>query len=372
MISLSFIDELPNGHLLISGTMNNQLTNVEITTSGVLVNQQACVYPIRKILPTVGSVFIAKNAQGQLESYTSNLSLITNSGFTVSDYDLRNDSIFTVGNSVSPDNLFYKIYDLNFNLLYQSSVSYKNISPSGIVLDNKNKLNVITRGWSTPNPEMSFTGYYQFPVSGGFQSKSDIGIINSSVLSTTYSSFYNNQYGGTINMNVTVKNFGTDTIHNFYLNYYSKFMWCYSLFHKRYTTQILPGATVQVNTGDFELNTGFNPTPNLTSIPNESNDIEIANDARCDTVVYLLTGINEMTLETSVKIFPNPFNEQVQIRSQLKIKKLSLTNALGQVMFEKLVNETDFYLNSSAWLNGLYFLHLETESGVITKKLLKN
>lgn len=382
LTTINSISSLSNGNLLLNGSIGTQLNNLEITTSGSVVTQHTCSAAVLEFKPTIGSVLIARNSQGVLESYDSYLNPLNNSGFSVNDYVIRNDSIFVVGNAASPDNLFYKILDLNFNLIQQYSVPYPNIYPTGMRINNHNMVDVITLGLSTPVPSMPFSGFYQFPINGGFVSKSDIGITALKTISASFSYNYGSQYNGLMNLDVSVKNYGNDTIHTFYLNFYAHYFLCYILFHKSYSTTILPGATVVVNTGGFQIQPFNYPSPPatllyqvclFTSIPNESNDINVMNDAFCDNISMINTGINESTaIDQIVKIFPNPFNESLNIQSDFQIKTIELTNALGSVIQTAVVNAKNYTLQNSDLKGGIYFLKIETEKGTATKKLLKN
>ena len=78
--------------------------------------------------------------------------------------------------------------------------------------------------------------------------------------------------------------------------------------------------------------------------------------------------------ETEVKIYPNPFENQVAVSVQNKNEKsISIQNVLGETVYS--VNEINFSIPLSIEMNeipsGIYFLTLNGEGGVVTKKIVK-
>jgi hypothetical protein len=75
-----------------------------------------------------------------------------------------------------------------------------------------------------------------------------------------------------------------------------------------------------------------------------------------------------------IKIFPNPTNGSITISLEeiMSIINLRLTNALGQVILTKnyeSTNRINFDLDTP---KGVYFLQVDIDGQVITKKILKN
>ncbi|WP_303685881.1 family 16 glycosylhydrolase [Nonlabens dokdonensis] len=78
--------------------------------------------------------------------------------------------------------------------------------------------------------------------------------------------------------------------------------------------------------------------------------------------------IDESFIDTTIKVYPNPAKEQVQIDASQPIDKLELYNVLGQPIFEK--TEDCQSLDVTIYDNGIYILKVYIGSSVITEKLV--
>ena len=102
-------------------------------------------------------------------------------------------------------------------------------------------------------------------------------------------------------------------------------------------------------------------------------------DAIDDTATYVetqaecddLTGIDEETLD-SVRIFPNPFTENItiQVPDESLIKNIRVQNIQGQSLYR---NRFTPQIDLSALPSGIYFLSIDNEQGnSVVYKLVKN
>jgi endonuclease I len=78
--------------------------------------------------------------------------------------------------------------------------------------------------------------------------------------------------------------------------------------------------------------------------------------------------------ETAVQVYPNPTNSnEIEIATEEVITKLTLVNINGQIINE-IVNPV-FYQNTIKLINlqqGFYFLQINAEKGILTKKIIVN
>lgn len=75
-------------------------------------------------------------------------------------------------------------------------------------------------------------------------------------------------------------------------------------------------------------------------------------------------------IENLVKVYPNPASDLVKIKSGLYvIDQLTITNNIGQVVFEGSNGTNQFQINTSNWESGLYFVKVQTVEGTKTYKL---
>jgi hypothetical protein len=100
----------------------------------------------------------------------------------------------------------------------------------------------------------------------------------------------------------------------------------------------------------------------------------------CGTVVATrlisidcLTGIDNISeLQKEISIFPNPSTSKVTIanKAHLKMKEISIVNLMGQTVYKNdKVNAEQIEINTTGFASGLYNVMINTEKGMITKKL---
>lgn len=82
-------------------------------------------------------------------------------------------------------------------------------------------------------------------------------------------------------------------------------------------------------------------------------------------------GVQEITKNT-VKIFPNPVQQELTINSNAKINNILIYNSLGGIVLSDNGDVFSDKLNVQHLTNGVYFLHVHTENGVEILKFIKN
>jgi hypothetical protein len=84
-----------------------------------------------------------------------------------------------------------------------------------------------------------------------------------------------------------------------------------------------------------------------------------------DTYRLYSTSVNR----TSVSVFPNPFNNRIEVHSTTGLSQITLFNTLGQQVIE---NHKENSMNTSPLPSGVYFLQIEDELGATsTHQLIK-
>lgn len=85
------------------------------------------------------------------------------------------------------------------------------------------------------------------------------------------------------------------------------------------------------------------------------------------------TGIEENNTNTSIVFFPNPTTNIVHIENKddVNITKVSLLAINGDVFEMPLKNEGGLIVDLSSFSSGIYILELESEKGIIRKKIIK-
>jgi len=82
-------------------------------------------------------------------------------------------------------------------------------------------------------------------------------------------------------------------------------------------------------------------------------------------------GIDENKLIDEISLYPNPFNHELNIKSTQEIKQVLVRNLEGKTQLSLSSKQKDFKLPLSQLNNGVYFIELHTNNGIVLKKVLK-
>ena len=81
------------------------------------------------------------------------------------------------------------------------------------------------------------------------------------------------------------------------------------------------------------------------------------------------TGLEYVNVNDFVQIYPNPVKDELRIaNNELKISKIAIVDLAGQTINQ--FNDTNL-INVSHLPTGIYFIRIETDSGIVTKKFIK-
>lgn len=79
-------------------------------------------------------------------------------------------------------------------------------------------------------------------------------------------------------------------------------------------------------------------------------------------------GVGE--LEQSLRVYPNPANDYLMVEGQMT--SVEVYNTIGQCLLSRAVNETNTRINLSSFDNGIYFLRVNNNGEVVTRKFSVN
>ena len=148
------------------------------------------------------------------------------------------------------------------------------------------------------------------------------------------------------------------------------------------TVNILSGQTVTLDAGagfssylwsttatTQTINTGVSGT---YSVPVTDGNGCTGSDS---IVVNIITGLNAISGDIQLNIFPNPSNGRVEVTAVgvSESFELRITDQLGRVIFFEPVRQTNIYRKSidlSEKAQGVYFLQLSTSKGRVTRALI--
>ena len=105
----------------------------------------------------------------------------------------------------------------------------------------------------------------------------------------------------------------------------------------------------------------FNPSVQWDSLPENTFD-----SLGFHTCVCNIVGINDIESASKSIVYPNPANNELNVRSALAIKRVEIFNMIGNVVLRKeiLDSETEIRMNTSLLANGIYTAQIIHTNGM--------
>ena len=89
-----------------------------------------------------------------------------------------------------------------------------------------------------------------------------------------------------------------------------------------------------------------------------------------DIVYSIVTGMDDLEDQNFI-IYPNPATTLVNISSSQELTRVTVINNVGQLVYQLDLNEaTSVQLNTSSFENGVYVVRLDSENGIVTKRVI--
>lgn len=89
------------------------------------------------------------------------------------------------------------------------------------------------------------------------------------------------------------------------------------------------------------------------------------------TLTYDLLGVEEHHNSNSFTLYPNPVHDQFTVENEQSVNRYEIYNLLGEKVASREVNATVFQVNVNALTKGVYFIRLNSEGLVETKRFVK-
>ncbi|MBE6338300.1 MAG: T9SS type A sorting domain-containing protein [Lentimicrobiaceae bacterium] len=83
-------------------------------------------------------------------------------------------------------------------------------------------------------------------------------------------------------------------------------------------------------------------------------------------LAYGSVGVEDVVAE-NVEIYPNPAKSVLNVNAA-NLNKVTVFNSIGQVVYVANANSDEHVINVESWSNGLYYINLETNDGVISSQ----
>jgi len=193
-----------------------------------------------------------------------------------------------------------------------------------------------------------------------------------------------NQCNAFLKPRIKVRNKGTTTITHFKLNCFdSPAIACGVNFYQEIFSgfYLMPGDTMSFTAANFaRKGLAYSGSSSsflsefcfYTTVPNGETDKVVEDNEACFTSNFLITSLSEYAKsDFRLEIFPNPFATNVTVKSDVKISEIKLLNALGMLVSEQRLNGSESAIFTNDLAPGMYFLKIETEKGIATKKIVK-
>lgn len=93
-----------------------------------------------------------------------------------------------------------------------------------------------------------------------------------------------------------------------------------------------------------------------------------------DTIILVDTSsvfVEEVNLENEIEVFPNPSVNEITVKSGIYfLKEIQIFNQLGQeVRYQKITSQNVVHIFKENLPGGIYFLKIQTDKGILTKKI---
>jgi hypothetical protein len=88
-----------------------------------------------------------------------------------------------------------------------------------------------------------------------------------------------------------------------------------------------------------------------------------------DISISFFTSTGDLPLAESLKVYPNPVNDVLNIKAGVEITNVRLFNIAGQMVYESKGNSNEMRISTSEMPSGLYLLNITTKQGTITRKV---
>ena len=88
-----------------------------------------------------------------------------------------------------------------------------------------------------------------------------------------------------------------------------------------------------------------------------------------DISIELNTSVSENNKQFFMNAYPNPAKDQLIVEASAQINSVKIYDIVGKQVINNLYGDQSVKINTSSLRNGIYFITVETASGVKTQKI---
>jgi len=118
-----------------------------------------------------------------------------------------------------------------------------------------------------------------------------------------------------------------------------------------------------------------NPTPNVYSDPTivaKSTQTKVYHGPLTISSLCFTNDVDETKgIKNEFKIYPNPANNFIDIETELKNYSISVFDNMGKLILKEKSNQNNTRIDLSPFSNGIYFIQLQSDGKLVSKKFIK-
>jgi len=374
----------PNKESVISSQVSGSNQLVHLDALGSQINQVNVPYLASSFERFSSGALVLLLNNGSLMKLDSSLSTLSSlsvaPGSSISTMSTQRDTLY-LGGTAPQGKPFIMVCDSALNVISQYTCASESMQVSSVAplkgLEAAMIIDLVL-------PVTIHTGIIKTSNNGSFNYTKDIGVSNASIIDSYTSknySYVNVNY----NSNVTVKNFGNDTVNSFYLNaQLIGTSLCHPyVYHSLIQNIVLPPqGTITFSTGFItqivdEASSPVKPSYTLdnvcfyTSAPNYESDAVRSNDGFCmATQTIRVTEVSEVGSLSDLKIFPNPFSDVINLDEIHSEKEVRIYDLSSRQVFGVQLSDEENQVHPSL-PSGAYILEIYSDGKHTMRKLFR-
>ena len=91
------------------------------------------------------------------------------------------------------------------------------------------------------------------------------------------------------------------------------------------------------------------------------------------TLTKQVTGINSVSQNETIKIYPNPSSDFINLdlsNSDTKVLSIKISTIQGQIISEQIITNLIEHISVANLSKGIYVLQLNSDKGILTQKII--
>lgn len=122
--------------------------------------------------------------------------------------------------------------------------------------------------------------------------------------------------------------------------------------------------TITIDANGLEAQTLYKAKMHVRSNDPTNEQIDIS------VWITVMVGLNEQGEQNYVSVYPNPVNDMLYLKGNTEITNVTISNSIGQVVYNGLVGQNETRIDISAFEAGMYVLTIQTPTGTATQKVM--